>query len=273
MKLRYAGVCRLCGRELGAGMPAIYERATKTVRCIECSSEQASSAGDGHTPDAIDAAVESGAAGRSARREYERRVSVREERVRAKHPKLGGFLLAMSEEPQSTKAWETGAIGEERLGAILDDLVGPSVAVLHDRRIPGTRANIDHVVVCPTGILVVDAKRYKGRPHRRVDGGFLRERSEKLMVGTRDATRLVDGVLKQVEHIRVALAPQEPDLVRGYLCFVNAAWPLFGGSFSTRDVAVLWPKKLASVIAEPGRLSDSDVAAAYSTLAGAFPVA
>lgn len=35
MKLRYAGVCRLCGTELPARADAIYERATKTVRCVE----------------------------------------------------------------------------------------------------------------------------------------------------------------------------------------------------------------------------------------------
>lgn len=31
MKLRYAGVCRLCGTELPARAEAIYERASKTV--------------------------------------------------------------------------------------------------------------------------------------------------------------------------------------------------------------------------------------------------
>ena len=36
MKLRYAGVCRLCGAELAARAEAIYERSTKTVRCLDC---------------------------------------------------------------------------------------------------------------------------------------------------------------------------------------------------------------------------------------------
>lgn len=36
MKLRYAGSCRLCGTELPARVEAVYERATKTVRCVEC---------------------------------------------------------------------------------------------------------------------------------------------------------------------------------------------------------------------------------------------
>lgn len=65
-----------------------------------------------------------------------------------------------------------GARGEERLGTRLATLAGPTVRLLHDRRIPGTRANTDHSVVCPSGVLVVDAKRYQGptqptdrRPH------------------------------------------------------------------------------------------------------------
>jgi hypothetical protein len=36
MRLRYAGVCRLCGRDLPARAEAVYERSTKTVRCVEC---------------------------------------------------------------------------------------------------------------------------------------------------------------------------------------------------------------------------------------------
>ena len=69
------------------------------------------------------------------RREFERRKARREDRVRAAHPKIGGLILALSEDPQSTRAWSQGAVGEERLGARLDSLTSDGVAVLHDRRI------------------------------------------------------------------------------------------------------------------------------------------
>ena len=39
MKLRYAGTCTQCGRPLPAGLEAIYDRTTKTVRCLECNLE------------------------------------------------------------------------------------------------------------------------------------------------------------------------------------------------------------------------------------------
>ena len=42
--------------------------------------------------------------------------------------------------------------------------------------------------------------------------------------------------------------------VHGVLCFVEADWPLLGGSFSTRGVEVLWPKKLSSRLGTSGPL-------------------
>ncbi len=94
----------------------------------------------------------------------------------------------MTDEPQRATAWATGAEGEERVGARLDRLVSESVRVLHDRRIPGSRANIDHLVVAPSGVHVIDSKKYQGRPERRAEGGLFRPRVERLVVGGRDRT-------------------------------------------------------------------------------------
>lgn len=55
-----------------------------------------------------------GLPGASARREHERRRASREAKVRAAHPRLGWMILALSSDPQSTTAWATGAVGEER---------------------------------------------------------------------------------------------------------------------------------------------------------------
>jgi len=40
-------------------------------------------------------------------------------------------------------------------------------------------ANIDHIVVCPSGVVVIDAKRYRGRPSLQTQGGFFSPRVEK----------------------------------------------------------------------------------------------
>jgi hypothetical protein len=65
-------------------------------------------------------AQEGGAAGASAQRENERRKSRRDQQIRNRHPKVGGLILALSDDPQSTKAWASGAKGEAALGARFD---------------------------------------------------------------------------------------------------------------------------------------------------------
>lgn len=222
-------------------MEAVYERATKSVRCVECPTDVgvADVVIDAETTSVEVSPEEVGIAGSSARREYERRKAKDEERLRRKWGKLGGIAVALSDEKRSTKAWATGAVGEERLGARLDSLVSESIAVLHDRRIPGTKANIDHIAITTAGIWVIDAKRYKGRPELRIEGGILRPRVEKVLVGRSDCTKLVDGVLKQIDIVRDVV----DDLpVTGALCFIEADWPLVGGAFTTRGVHALWPR-------------------------------
>jgi len=130
MRLRYPGVCRSCAAALPAGEWAHYHRNDRAVVCLGCAEPTASASGpaanvsDGGTRREAteEADVDAGKAGASARREYERRAAKRENDVRARHPKIGGFLLAMTEEPQSTRAWALGAVGEERLGVRLDQL-------------------------------------------------------------------------------------------------------------------------------------------------------
>ncbi|ABL80568.1 MULTISPECIES: nuclease-related domain-containing protein [unclassified Nocardioides] len=267
MKLRYAGTCRVCGTDLPARAEAIYERTTKSVRCVACPSAPPESGEHeaGVTAEA-EATPESGVAGSSARREFERRRAKDEERLRKKWGRFGGIAAALSDERQSTKAWERGAVGEELLGARLDSLASRDVAVLHDRRIPNSKADIDHIVIVRSGIWVVDAKRYQGRPELKIEGGILRPRVEKVLVGRRDCTKLVDGVIKQVDLVRDLVGDMP---VNAALCFVDADWPLIGGAFSTRGVYVLWPKRLGKLLAEapPGEL---DVAAVREAVASRF---
>jgi hypothetical protein len=165
-----------------------------------------------------------------------------------------------------TKSWDRGAVGEERLGVRLDALAADGLAVLHDRRIPGLKANIDHIAITPGGIWVIDAKRYKGRPELKIGGGILRPRVEKLLVGRRDCTKLVDGMLKHVDVVR-DLVGDVP--VTGTLCFIEADWPLIGGAFSTHGVHVLWPKRLAKVLMEQ-RAGGVDVARMRESVASRF---
>ncbi|MGN6606505.1 MAG: nuclease-related domain-containing protein [Jatrophihabitans sp.] len=60
--------------------------------------------------------------------------------------------------------WSAGADGEQRVAAVLDSLERATTRVLHDRLYkPGTsQANIDHLVVTPAGIHLIDAKNWVG---------------------------------------------------------------------------------------------------------------
>ncbi len=266
MWLRYAGTCARCGTSLAAGTTADYDRASKTVACVTCQPRQAPfgqtdppstpaatgpiSEGVATGPAAPPSSakeppvleVVDGQGGASAAAEFQRRHDARQERVTVRFPRIGRFLLAVFDDPQSTKAWSVGAEGERILSKMLASVAGNSLRVLHDRRIPGTRANIDHLVVTPTGVFVVDAKRYRNaRPALRVEGGLLRPRAEFLTVDGRDGIALVTGMRKQVALVREAMAnfPEVP--VRGVLCFVDADWPLIGSVFSVNNVAVMSP--------------------------------
>jgi hypothetical protein len=292
LPLRYAGHCAKCEIELPAGTTAVYDRDTKSVTCLACLAQQIPSRPQTTgpvLPESFDDAeralvvlgpeqseVFAGVPGASAQREYERRKNKRETRIREAHPRMGGLILALSDDPQSTKAWATGVQGEERLGRQLDGLVGDGVHVLHDRRIPSTKANIDHIVVCASGVFVIDAKKYQGqRPSLRIEGGWIRARTETLIVGSRNGTKLVDGVHKQVTLVRAALdangLSEVP--VGGMLCFVEADWPLIGGDFMIAGLNVLWPKKVASHIVKPGLVDGDTAKQVHHALASSFPPA
>lgn len=75
---------------------------------------------------------------------------------------------------ESASRWERGAQGEALAAERLRQLP-PLFTVLHDLQVPGSRANIDHLVIGPAGVFVVDAKHYS-QPLRVGDGMVWRGR-------------------------------------------------------------------------------------------------
>jgi hypothetical protein len=203
-------------------------------------------------------------AGASAQCEYDRRRPRDEVKIRQTwgEGRIGTIAVALSSERQSTVAWKSGAAGEAVVGRVLDAIAAEHLVVLHDRRIPGSRANIDHIVITRVGVWGVDAKRYRDkRPRLQAEAGLFRIRTEKLIVGG-DRTKLVDGALHQVALFQELV---DPVPVHGARCFVDADWPLFGGSFTTRGIDVCWPKKLAKQLtAVDGPVDVVGVAAAVA---------
>ena len=73
-----------------------------------------------------------------------------------------GWGLRFRPSPDAV-AWRRGAAGERRTAQLLDPLERHGWAVLHDLAVPRSQANIDHLVIGPGGVFVIDSKQYRGR--------------------------------------------------------------------------------------------------------------
>lgn len=281
--LRRGGRCAGCGRPMDAGTPAWWDPDARSTTCTTCrpSAGPLGSILPGPPPGTTDGGVDGeggtyggrGTPGGSAQREYERRRSAREQRIRSAHPHVGGLLLAFTEDPPSTTAWAKGAEGERKVAARLEGLAQAGVVVLHDRRVPRSRANLDHLAVGPSGVYVIDAKRYAGQVARRDVGGWFR-RDVRLFVGRRECSRDVAGAVRQADLVKRALAAH-PDVgsvpVVPVLCFVDAEWSLFARPFVLGQVHVAWPTATAQLVGRPGPLAPDAVSSLAATVAAAFP--
>ncbi len=278
LRLRWDGQCAACSTALAGGTEAWWDSAAKTATCVPCH--------EGPPP------IETGLAGASAAAEYEKR-SRREarrkeavvskdaawrEQVKESHPILGRVATLLTPMPvigpesQSTHAWKVGAEGELGVARALAECEG--VIALHDRRVPGTKGNIDHLTVGPGGVYIVDAKRYEGKVERRDVGSFFRP-DERLYVNNRDRTKVVKGMAWQVEAVRSAMdsAGHGELPLRAVLCFVDSEWPLiFAKPIRLHGVTILWPKALQEMVRNGDLLDAAGADRVARDLATAFPV-
>jgi Nuclease-related domain len=264
LRLRYPARCSVCGAELVRGTEAWWDLATKAATCLVCGS-------------GAELARElAGTAGSSGRQKYVHLRERRKQQVKGRFGEhLGALVLALGDDPRSTRAWGTGAAGEERLARFLERTLPPSTIVLHDRRIPGSRANIDHIVVASSGVWVIDAKLYRGKVDRRTLGPFWRPELA-VFVGGRNRTKVVHGMARQLDAVRDAIAPDPlagEVAVRAAVCFVASEWSLFAKPFEIGAVIVTWPQKLVERIGAAGALTDEAVARLANRLAVGLPQA
>jgi Nuclease-related domain len=73
-----------------------------------------------------------------------------------------GWELRFRPSP-AARAWRRGAAGERRTARLLVPLERHGWAVLHDLAVPGSQANLDHLIIGPGGVFVIDSKQYRGR--------------------------------------------------------------------------------------------------------------
>jgi hypothetical protein len=262
--LRYAGRCYRCGIELAVGTRAVWSRVNRTITCIECEglTEVQQKTGPPSTSEA----------GGSAQRRFDQLHGARESRLREKG-RLGALVLKLSRDPQSTRAWARGAEGERIVGKRLDEIASDTLIPLHDRRVPGSRTNIDHIVVVASGVHLVDAKLYKGMIKTRDKGGWFRS-DERLYVGSRDRTALVTKLAKQILVVDAAVRDLRlPTTLTPVLCFVHAEWSLLSNGFDLQGVKIVWPNRLVELLRRPGPLTTEQIQEAAPRLVERLPPA
>ncbi len=273
IRLRYDGRCR-CGAQVASGERAGYVRAERQVVCLHCLADQQAGRVDlGSMATEVVVPPLPGVAGGAARREYERRVAVRAERL-AQRGRIVRLSAVVVGEPQSTRAWAVGAVGEERVAARLQTAADRGVLALHDRRIPGSRANIDHLAIGPAGVCVIDAKRYESAQIRvRRVGGLFTQRRDELLVRGRVRNDLVAGLDKQVAAVHAALqSGGHGDVpVIGVLCFVDGLFPVFNGGYRVGSRLVVSPRKLTQIVAMPGPITEDERYELYCALGDRLP--
>jgi hypothetical protein len=209
--LQYSSRCELCGMLLSKGSRAKYFIGKKKVQCL------------GH---------ENIKTLRSAGKSAEEKALSIEAKRKERFESIGfiGKIIYPFLDPSiEAQKWAKGAKGERIIGKILDEIAEKNnFKVLHDRAIPNSKANIDHILVTEKGVFIIDAKNYSGKVEIRNKGSWLFPEKDKLFVDGRDRGNLIEGVKWQVKRVKEELDKNNlnPSLC-GILGFVDANWPLF----------------------------------------------
>jgi hypothetical protein len=210
-----------------------------------------------------------GTAGASARAEFLRRRGSDDRRRREMFGKhLAPLIRVIAGERQSTTAWERGGRGEEMVGAYLGQRVGAVGVLLHDRAIPGRRANIDHIAVVPSGVWVIDTKQYRGHVQRRERGRWFTSHPA-LVVNRRDRTDLITSALRQMALVERTVGAAAP--LHAVLCFNGIERSWLSRPFTINGVSVTWARRLGRSLCQPGPLVPTAIIALAGRIATAFP--
>lgn len=229
LKLRRDGTCSTCGLPLAAGTPALWSASQRIVSCLSHPDAEVV------PPEESEETLNLGLAGGSAlamHRKFQDRDQVRAERAqevfRISHPLLSKYFSPKAQISHQAKVWGKGAEGEVEVGKILDDLaVKYGFIAIHDRLMPRSKANIDHMAVTSTGIFIVDAKNYRGTIEVRGRMDKYLGGDSQLWIGKRNRTKLVDGVNKQILAVESVLETAGVKFpVFGALAFYKANWDL-----------------------------------------------
>lgn len=136
--------------------------------------------------------------------------------------------------PSRWRSWLQGALAERRTGKVLNRLRREGWGVLHDRKIPRSRANLDHVLAHPSADLLVyvDTKAWHAQKATvRVDRG-------RLMYGPWNQNLKVETVAWEADRLREVTGIRTIPVIAVDGGKVNGETLLFNGVYVV-DVDVL----------------------------------
>ncbi|MDH6128658.1 nuclease-related domain-containing protein [Kitasatospora sp. GP82] len=135
--------------------------------------------------------------------------------------------------------WLADAIGEETTARILAPLTTRGWTILHDRSIPGSKANLDHIAIGPRGqAVVIDSRRWSA-----ASGATVHMSNGRLWCGLHDRTRAVQTLLWETRTVSKHLGcPAVPVMV------IHGA-PVTAGTLHTSGVAIVGSAGLTRAVA------------------------
>lgn len=135
--------------------------------------------------------------------------------------------------------WEAGAVGEQRTAELLEPLGREGWRGLHDRALPTGRANVDHVLIPPSGAFVVnvDSKLWS---QRRGPVGVSRD--SRLVHGGLDRQAAIRAVLHESRCVGAALGVPVVTVIA-----VHSA-PVVGSRFRVEGVEVVQASLLVPLL-------------------------
>jgi hypothetical protein len=148
---------------------------------------------------------------------------------------------------EAARTWQRGAHGERRTARLLDRLTRDGFVVFHDLAVPGkTSANVDHLLIGPSGVFVIDSKQWTGSVHQSADGLAWHNHYR--------LDRTIDTVRWEAETVGHVLGTR----IHPLLC-VHGAHVQGGGLHAQGGVAIVPAHLLRSVLGYDRVLSDADV--------------
>ena len=246
-RLRYGGRCVSCGTKIPKGADGWHDASVSKVSCASC------------PPLGVQPSTT---------------VAV----PRRRQNPVGGTSALAVGQSRRDHLWVKGAAGEYLMAKSLHERLGDRAVILNDRAIPGSRANIDHVVVAPSGVWIVDSKLWKGLIQVKTVGGMT-SATQRLFVDGRDESSRTEKIYSQV--IPIANLLGDPGIpIHPALVFVDGNWGagvtlrvLQNRPYEMLGVMVAWPKALIAKIDDAGPLSGDSVQAIAGALDAALPPA